>query len=320
MADSVEARWLALLGTGQPEMREVRSDSALRMIFGINELSRPYFFAVVSKRPRVPKLSDAIRAEIGQRSSDGLWTLTLSLVDPALADAFISLLARIAEKSVLESTEQKAWNVFVGLLVDLQHLLLAGSQRLSLEALRGLIAELWFGFDAAAHGHSLDDAVTAWSGPFRAEQDFNFPVPATQYEVKSRRSNRAAVEISSLAQLDRDDVHLAVVTVEDWPTQRGGVTLPDLVMSVRERLTPTTRSAFDKRLAKLALDLQDPWYREQAFSIQRLAIYAVRDEFPRLRASRLPAAIARASYRLDLDQLVDYLTSDNLYPAPTAPQ
>lgn len=316
MTETVEARWRSLLAAGQPEMREVDFHSALRMIFGVNELNQPYFFAVLAARPRAPQLSSAITLEIGQRPADSRWTLTLRLLDPALTDAFVSLMSDIAQKSALEPTEKEAWTVFVGLLTDLQHLLLPRSERLSLEALRGLVAEIWFGFDAAAHGHPLEAAVMAWSGPFKGDQDFNFPVPATQFEVKSVRPARGIVEISSTAQLDRDDVHLAAVTIEDLPMGSGGITLPGLVATTRERLDPATRSEFNRRLAALALDLDDPWYREQAFSVQRLAVYEVASDFPALRGSRLPVAIVRANYRIDLDQLAQYLVSDETYAAP----
>lgn len=316
MTELVEARWRAVLGAGQPEMREVDADSALRMIFGINELNQPYFFVLLAARPRAPQLSSAITVEVGQRPADSRWTLTLRLVDPALTDAFVSLMSDIAQKSAPEPTEKEAWTVFVGLLTDLQHLLLPRRERLSLEALRGLVAEIWFGFVAAAHGHPLDAAVMAWSGPLKGDQDFNFPVPSTQFEVKSVRPARAIVEISSTAQLDRDDLHLAVVTVEDLPMGSGGITLPGLVATVREGLDPAMRSEFNRRFAALALDLDDPWYREQHFSVQRLAVYEVADDFPALRGSGLPSAIVHATYRLDLDQLADHLVSDATYDAP----
>jgi hypothetical protein len=316
MTDPVEPRWRALLGVGQPEMREVDSTSPLRMIFGVNELNQPYLFVFLATRPRAPQLSSAITAEVAQRSADSRWTLTLRLVDPTLTDAFVSLISDIAQKSALEPTEAQAWTVFVGLLTDLQDLLMPRSERLSLEALRGLIAELWFGFDIAAHGQSLEAAIAAWSGPFRGEQDFNFPVPGTQFEVKSRRPARRFVEISSTAQLDRDDVHLAVVTVEDLPTAAGGITLPGLVTSTRHRLDPLTRSEFNRRLGVLGLNLDDPWYREQAFEVRQLAIYEVAGDFPRLRASQLPAAIVRAEYRLDLDHLGGHLLSEVTCDAP----
>lgn len=316
MTDSLETRWRALLALGQPEMREVDSRSPLRMIFGVNELNQPYFFAVLTARPRTPELSSAITVEVRQRASDSRWTMTLRLLDPSLTDAFLSLMADIATESAAEPDEKAAWKVFVEMLTDLQHLLLPRRERLSQEALRGLIAEIWFGFIAAAHGHPPEAAVMAWGGPYKADQDFNFPVPAAQFEVKSLRPARSIVEISSIAQLDRDDVQLAVVTVEDVALESGAMTLPGLVTLTRDGLDIPTRSEFDLRLAVLGLDLDDPWYREQAFSIRRLAIYEVVTQFPALRASLLPPAIVGARYRLDLDQLAEYLISEETYDDP----
>jgi hypothetical protein len=319
MTETLETRWRRLLEAGEPEMREVDAGSALRMIFGANDLNQPYFFLLLTARPRAPQLASAITVEIAQRPADLLWTLTLRLVDPSLTDAFVSLISDIAEKSALEQHEADAWSVFLGLLTDLKHLLVPRSERLSLEGLRGLVAEIWFGFDAAAHGHTLDAAVMAWSGPFKGDQDFNFPVPATQFEVKSVRPARPTIEISSTAQLDRDDIHLATVTIEDLPTGSDGITLPRLVATVRGRLDTATRAEFNRRFAALTLDLDDPWYHEQRFSIQRLAVYDVARDFPALRRSVLPSAIVRAAYRLDLDQLTHHLISDVTYDVTGTP-
>lgn len=313
--DDIEDRWRALLASGRPEMREVSANSALRMLFGVNELNQPYFFVVLETRPRAPQLSSAITVEVGQRSSDSNWTLTLRLVDRTLTDAYVSLLSDIARKSADAQAEADAWSIFVGQLNDLQHLLMPRRERLSLEALRGLIAEIWFGFDDAAHGHRIEEAVMAWSGPLGGAQDFNFPVPATQFEVKSVRPAWGTVEVSSTAQLDRDDLQLAVVTIEDLAAGSGGVTLPGLVATVRGQLDPTTRSEFNRRLSALALDIDDPWYAETEFAVQRLRLYGVVEDFPALRGSRLPTAIVGAHYKLDLDQLTEHLLSDRTYPS-----
>src|SRR4051794_4398498 len=108
MTELVEARWHALLDAGEPEMREVDADSALRMIFGVNELSQPYFFVLLAAHPRAPQLSSSITVEVAQRSADSRWTLTLRLVDHTLTDAFVSLMSDIAQKSALAPTEIEA--------------------------------------------------------------------------------------------------------------------------------------------------------------------------------------------------------------------
>src|SRR4051794_30819421 len=108
MTEPVEPRWHALLAAGRPEMREVDSSSALRMIFGVNEFNQPYFFVLLATCPRAPQLSSAITVEVGRRPTDPPWTLTLSLIDSALTDAFVSLMSDIAQKSALLPTESQA--------------------------------------------------------------------------------------------------------------------------------------------------------------------------------------------------------------------
>ena len=183
-----------MLEARRPEMREVGADSALRMIFGVNELNQPFFFVLLATRPRAPQLSSAITVEVAQRPADSRWTLTLRLVDAALTDAFVSLMSDVAQKSALKATEKEAWTAFVGLLTDLQHMLQPRQERLSMEALRGLIAEIWFGFDAAAHGHPLDAAVRRGAGRSRVIRISTSPCrppssrssPSAQPEPSSR--------------------------------------------------------------------------------------------------------------------------------------
>jgi Putative PD-(D/E)XK family member, (DUF4420) len=312
--ESLEGRWRALIAEGGPAMREVNAQSPLRMVVGVNELSRPYFFVVVHDKPGIPQLSAVITVERRQRSVDSQWTLTLQLGNTSLTDAFVSLVSEVADKSASEPTESAAMSVFLETLADWQQLLLARHERLSEEALRGLIAELWFGFESGVHGQPLDAAVRAWSGPMGGEQDYNFPSPAKQFEVKSIRPARNSVEISSAEQLDRDDVCLAVVTMEDLASNAAGVTLPDLVAGIRTRLIePSVRADFNRRFARLFLDLDDPWYREQIFLVQRLRVYEVADQFPALRRSELPPAVARTKYRIDLHFIPEFLIIDQAF-------
>lgn len=321
MTERVAARWRALMAADTPEKREVSGESALRMIFGVNDLKQPYIFAVAAQRPRAPQLSNAITVEVGRRTLDSHWTLTLRLIDPALTDAFLSLLSDVAEKSAKQASEPEAMQVFLRMLADLQHLLLPRRAQLSLGAVRGLVAELWFGFVATPHGHTPEAAVFAWNGPFGGDQDFNFPVPSRQFEVKSIRPGGSTIEISSASQLDRDDVDIAVVSVEDVPPDPNFLTLPDMVETIRGGLTdPGTQADFNRRFAELSLDLGDPWYAEQHFDVQGAAIYSVGGDFPRLQKSLLPTAIARVQYRLDLDQLAGHLVAETTNARPEARQ
>lgn len=314
MTESVEARWLALLARGEPESREVDAESPLRMLIGVSPAGRPYFALITSHNPGVPELPSAIEVTRRQRATDGQWTLTLELQVSSLTDAFISLVAELAEKSAAARNELTALRMFFETLSDWRELLSARTERLSEMELRGLVAELWFGFESGAHDHSLSETTKAWVGPLGGPQDFAFLAPSPRYEVKSLRSTRTELEISSTGQLDGDDIRLAAVTLEEVGVSGQGMTLPQLVRSIRSRLdTGDDRPEFSRRFSGLHVDLDDTWYAEHSYSVLRLQVFAVRDGFPSLRRSQLPPAITRATYWLDVNHLAQFLVMDITY-------
>jgi len=314
MTDTVEDRWRALLARGEPELREVDAESPLRMLIGVSPVGRPYFAVIVAQKPGLPDLTSAIEVTRRQRAADGRWTLTLELQVRALTDAFISLVSDLAAKSALAASEQEALNIFLETLAEWQELLTARADRLSESALRGLIAELWFGFESEAHGHPPPEAARAWAGPLGGAQDFQFPAPGHYFEVKSLRPSHTFVEISSEEQLDGDDIKLAVVTVEDVATPFDGITLPGLVRSIRSELKDgADRAEFNRRFARLFVNPDDPWYSEHAYAVRRLQVFDVSEKFPALRRSQLPEAIARTTYRIDVQHLPQFVVLDMNY-------
>ena len=311
MTDTVEDRWRALLAHGEPELREVDAESRLRMLIGVSPVGRPYFVVIVTQKPGLPDLTSAIEVTRRQRAADGRWTLTLELQVHALTDAFISLVSDLATKSAPATSERAALDIFLETLAEWQELLTARADRLSEGALRGLIAELWFGFESKAHGHSEPEAARAWAGPLGGAQDFQFLAPDHHYEVKSLRTGRTSVEISSEDQLDGDNVKLAVVSIEEVATPSDGMTLPWLVMSIRSRLVNgADRAEFNRRFARLYVDPDEPWYSEHAYAVRRLKVFDVSDDFPALRRSQLPQEIERTTYRIDIQHLQQFVVLD----------
>jgi hypothetical protein len=314
MTDTVEDRWRALLARGEPESREVDAESRLRMLIGVSPVGRPYFAVIVAQQPGLPDLTSAIEVTRRQRPADGRWTLTLELQVHALTDAFISLVSDLATKSATAASESAALEIFLETLAEWRELLTARAERPSESALRGLIAELWFGFESEVHGHPLPETARAWAGPFGGAQDFQFPAPSHHFEVKSLRPGRRSVEISSEEQLDGDNIKLAVVTIEEVSVPSDGITLPGLVTFIRSRLKDgADRAEFNRRFAQLLIDPNDPWYSDQAYAVRRLQVFDVNKEFPALRRSQLPEAIARVTYRLDVRHLSKFIVLDMSY-------
>jgi hypothetical protein len=314
MTRTLEERWHDLLATGEPETREVDAESPLRMLIGVSPVGRPFFAVITSHDLGLPDLPNAIEVTRRQRSADGRWTLTLELQVRGLTDAFVSLVAELATKSAEATSEQAALSIFFETLSQWQELLAARSERLTESALRGLVAELWFGFESGGHPHSASESTRAWAGPLGGAQDFEFLSPNLRYEVKSLRPTRTDVEISSAEQLDGEDIRLAVVTVEQVENLSLGITLPELVKSIRSKLdNGADRSDFNRRFANLRVDLDDTWYSEQAYSILRLQVFDVGGEFPALRRSQLPQAITGTNYHLDVGHITPFIVSERTY-------
>lgn len=314
MIDSVESRWRALLARGEPDSREVDAESRLRMLIGVSPFGRPYFTVIVSQKPGLPDLTSAIEITRRQRATDGRWTLTLELQVHALTDAFISLVSDLATKGAVAASEREALEIFLDTLAEWRELLTARAERLPESALRGLIAELWFGFESGAHERPESETTRAWTGPLGGAQDFEFPAPGPHFEVKSLRPSRTSVEISSEDQLDGENIKLAVVTLEEVRTPSDGILLPRIVTSIRSRLrNGVDRSEFNRRFARLFVNLDDSWYSEHAYEVRRLQVFNVTDEFPALRRSQLPRAIARTTYWIDVQHLQQFLEFDTDY-------
>ena len=315
MTDTVENRWRELLARGEPEVREVDAESPLRMLIGVSPVGRPYFAVIVSQKPGLPDLTNAIEVTRRQRVTDGRWALTLELQVHALTDAFISLVSDLATKSATAANERAALEIFLETLAEWQELLAARADRLAEGALRGLIAELWFGFESEAHGRSVPEAARAWVAPLGGAQDFQFPSPGYHYEIKSLRPGRSFVEISSAEQLDGDNIKLAVITVEEVATPSDGITLPGLVKSIRSRLkNGADRAEFNRRFARLLVDPDDPWYSQQGYTVRRLQVFDASEAFPALRRSRLPEAITRTTYRIDVQYIPQFVVFEMNYP------
>jgi len=314
MTESIEARWRALLEGGEPESREVDALSPLRMVVGLSVGGRPYFAIIVSQKPGLPSVANAIDVTRRQRGSDGRWSLTLELQLPSLTDAFISLVSDLASKSIVAASESAGLEIFLETLQEWRELLTEKTIRLSEGALRGLIAELWFGFRSNVHGHTLSEAVHAWAGPLGGVQDYQFLTPGCRYEVKSLRPTRPDVIISSAEQLDGEAIKLAVVTLDEVAEKANGITLPMLVYVIRSAIEDgADRSEFNRRFARLSVDPDDPWYTEHVYSIRRLQIFDVRAEFPAIRRSELPEAIARASYQIGVGHISQFIEFDINY-------
>lgn len=308
MIDDLEPRWRDLIRQGEPADREVDASSPIRMIFGVDAALQPNFLVVVDHKPGMPQLSGAVSV-FRRRRADGRWVLNLVLTDLSLTDIFITLVVDLAFKCRQAGSQAQALTYFLAGVEMWQRLLRAQFNRLSEEAVRGLMAELHFGFIQRGHGIGLAEAVLAWGGPFGAPQDFDFSAEIGSYEVKAVWPQKTVVKVSSAEQLDHPNLRLVIVAMDRG--SQTSPTLPSIVERVRESFTaPELSVEFRRRFAELMVDLNDPYYADLRFDFLATTQYRVSPDFPAIRRSSLPPPVGRVRYSLDLQSLEEFKVID----------
>jgi hypothetical protein len=184
-------------------------------------------------------------------------------------------------------------------------------EQLSKSGIRGLIGEMWFGFDRLTESFTPAAVLNAWRGPYKSPQDFNL-TSGQSYEVKTVYSDTKSIPISSAEQLDVDNraLELAVVTLTDVDeSSPGAISLPTLVQHVDDMLSVTDCEELRKRLRELRVDITDAYYTDFWFRVDACTTYRVDSGFPAIRRSSLNPVIDNVHYNIALYGIAGYTTS-----------
>ena len=182
-----------------------------------------------------------------------------------------------------------------------------GCRSLSDREVKGLIAELIFLRDCMIPEYGARRSLESWMHMKFGKQDFT--VDDRWFEVKSVATGSNDFKVSSLEQLDRDDPGvLAAVFMQKASTQASdSVTLNSAYDSILEMLGPGEDSQLFQDIMEAIGYSHEPGYGEDAFRIDGIRTYEVREGFPRLRARELnPMGIPKAEYSISLDAIREY--------------
>ena len=302
--------WTELLATG-PDLQRRFENHPLRLHFGTDSLSRPILLLRMDTKPESVRLGESVSVEVGERAAQKEWALILTLQEPTLTESFIDLCIDLAERSSSGRDEEESLQIFKRALEEFRDLLSGGrGAALSLEELRGLVAELWFAIRMVTPASSSKEALLSWSGPLGAPQDFRFP-DGSLIEIKAIHSQARSVKISSPEQLDPvDESELSLVTIgveECTPGTSASVSLPSLITEFREALAfdPLQIDELDRRLRALGVSRS---YRslETPFVVTGTRRYLVADTFPRIRRQAVVLGIERLKYEIELRAITEF--------------
>ncbi|KPY32573.1 hypothetical protein ALO52_200264 [Pseudomonas syringae pv. primulae] len=203
--------------------------------------------------------------------------------------------------SLADSTEDCVYQRLLGRVRGWQEFMRRGTDRLSAEAELGLAGELNILRDLLDEGLPLFSALNGWKGPQDGLHDYRLGNGAI--EVKSTLASEGFhVRIASLDQLDDAQLSPLYLCALRFVQDDAGISLPNLVAQMRDRLKPDSVA-----LNMFELALEDVGYLDmhaesyvRRFSLVEIRFHLVSGDFPRLTPRVMPPAIRRASYDLDL--------------------
>ena len=181
--------------------------------------------------------------------------------------------------------------------------------KMSLEAQKGLIAELHFLQRDALAIYSESSAIEGWTGPECGPRDFVYG--QVFIELKSKRSSsNPAIIISSENQLNvnqTEKLYLCVSELNSAPKESGkGFSITDVVNDIRRVIkSPLQLVSLDKKLAKVGYFDEDD-YSDTRWS-EGETHYEVLDGFPKIDSKLCCPGVSKVTYQVDLDYCEEYL-------------
>jgi hypothetical protein len=298
----IEELWTSLRRESLEAQRRVDATHPLDLYADFEQPDRPGLILFCDERPNDAPPLKAIGIDRRQRQ-DGRWSMRIFLEEPRLLPVFAELCRDIIEFTWQNAGKGKPSGLVLSRIERWRSLMQAQLVGLSRAQLRGLLGELLVLGKELIPVLGPDQAVSAWTGPLGASQDFRLP-DGLKLEVKTVDRNADQVQINGLDQLDggADPLQLLVVKVEDTGTDAPGALTPArLIAQLRTQLSqaPAALQTFEMLLRFVGWD-DSGTADSLAIRLDRIERYDVDDNFPRLTQATVPPGITEAIYKIIL--------------------
>ncbi|EKN4736851.1 PD-(D/E)XK motif protein [Yersinia enterocolitica] len=253
--------------------------------------------------------SKSILVSRRRREFDNRWILTFELLRNEQQDVFAILCCDIINYSCFVAAEQEALSLVTARYRQWAKLLESQKKGVMDEHMRkGLLGELLFLEKYMDSCHSILYAINGWSGPEGSDQDFMYS--EGWYEIKTVGISSSNVTISSLEQLDCDELgELVIMRIDKVsPSKPNAISLNDIVNRIRKKLSINSEATevFQQKLISYGyIELQE--YSETKYHFSKTQRYVVNESFPRLIKENVPNEIVSSSYELNLPSLDKWL-------------
>ena len=288
--------------------RRIESKSRFNY-FWITDTSRHYGLFIQTGYDLPPTLNTLRLKGITLRNqnTDGKGELFLIINSNTEWELFLKICMDLIRSSETAAGEEQMINAVYSRLKKWQSFLKQGaSTSLSLIEQMGLYTELDCLLNHILPSNGAEQTVTSWTGADFDKQDFSLSEKLV--EVKSYASSKgASVYISSMHQLDNSKKMLYLL-VYGLTVTSSGFSLTDLVTQIENNLA-LNQDALEQFQEKMAMrgyipGATDPPFHK--FQIDRQIAFQVRDDFPKILSTDVPAEVSSVNYILDILKCMNF--------------
>lgn len=241
-------------------------------------------------------------------------TIELILTESQYQDIFTILSEDIVNRCIHEKSEKEMLNSFISRLETWQQFLEQyGTEGLSTVAQRGLYGELRFLRDFLIPLIGAEKAVSAWIGPYKAQQDFQTSGIAIEVKTGAEKLHQK-IQIASEQQLDNlglDALYLYYISLREL--HNGGETLPIIIDEIRKICSSYTEitSTFEDLLFHAGyLEDHRNRYEERGYADRSSHIFLVSEGFPRITENELISGVGDVQYSINLSSCMPFIVND----------
>lgn len=263
-------------------------------------------FAVVGFRQRVKVESSRAISVRCDHEGQEKWVVTFSLEDDSLSEVFVKFCWDLIECS-RESNNPEAELLFQYKKWRRMFASLVG-EGMSDQVQKGLLGELLY-LRELIERIGQQRAVAAWQGPDGCDQDFVFETGWS--EIKTVKTSATDVSISSLQQLERQDIGWLIVYFADKDNSDAvtSVSVKDVAMKIADLISDDmVHDLFECKLARAGYVGGDISYNK--YHVEKRKVFGVNGRFPRICPENVPAAVSMAQYALSLPAIQQFEVED----------
>ena len=290
----------------------------LRLMAGVREPDNRIALILEAPLAEAPKepihfTANGLSVTDQRRHEEDVFRVAIVLERSEVRDVFEVLATDIVNVVILSLATNNAVRATIRRLEAWQACLRSGRRGLTLEEQIGLFGELTV-LELLGTKMGYSAAVAAWGGPLDNVHDFS--AHGVAFEVKCSTGVGNRIRISSLNQLETEGLAQLLLIKLRLREDPKGKTLSDLVSQTRARLVePSTADPdFEERLLRLGYVVADNFlYENTRFLQESFRIYEVKQGFPRLMNSSIPAGIIEGTYVLDEQALLPFRRETGLF-------